>query len=543
MKQFILKNIVLVVILALTFVGSIVLIILIVGKNNTINESMTKIDEDVKTLNSINYQADPNSVNNNIINKERIEEDTKEVNKRIDEVYRHFGRPYRPALRQLLTNIKSPTELKTERKTDSRLVAAAEPPSKPETEEAEDGEAEETVVEVTEEQKEAEKKVFDPSNNRVVLSFDEDKLRDMLAEIYAGMQTGDAEDSSDYKIPENIDKQRAEIFMKLFQQMIEPPETVTAANRQAFREMAAEKFAHAFAIFRDDVQELTYEDVTDDVAREIFLDAVGLPREMRQDLCKSYLENIARKYQESNLIPGLPDDDPFEKQRLVRSFIYGKDDPRRNPPADMVIPIIRNIQIKEDLFRRMNKAGIACLESMTVTGGLMGKPLESDSEGRLLVFTYELELTASMDAIDAFINSLHQAYQSDRVYVLSTSSFKLSTTDDDLKAANSVVADHLPENVAAKTAATRRNTATAVGNQPPGTVGDPNAGAFVGQQNAAAQTQTVAASASSRSEYPLTDPHNPDYGRPLIGETRDEVKCTLEVQYLYDTASNITTTP
>ena len=543
MKQFILKNIVLVVILALTFVGSIVLIFLIVGKNNTISESMTKIDDDVKTLNSINYQGDPNGVNNNIINKERIEEDTKEVNKRVDEVYRHFGRPYRPALRQFLTNIKSSTELKTERRTDSRLVAA-EPQSKPETEEAEDGEAEETAVEATEEQKAEEKKVFDPSNNRVVLSFDEDKLRDMLAEIYAGIQTDDAaEDSSDYKIPENIDKQRAEIFMKLFRQMIEPPETVTAANRQAFREMAAEKFAHAFAIFRDDVQELTFEDVTDDVAREIFLDAVGLPREMRQDLCKSYLENIARKYQESELIPGLPDDDPFEKQRLVRSFIYGKDDPRRNPPADMVIPIIRNIQIKEDLFRRLNKAGIACLESMTVTDGLMGKPLESDSEGRLLVFTYELELIASMDAIDAFINSLHQAYQSDRVYILSTGAFKLSTTDDDLKVANSVVADHLPENVAAKTAATRRNAATAAGNQPPGTVGDPNAGAFVGQQPATAQTQTAAVSTSGRSEYPLTDPHNPDYGRTLIGETRDEVKCTLVVQYLYDTASNITTTP
>ena len=93
MKQFILKNIVLVVILALTFIGSIVLIIFIVGKNGTINESMTMIDEAVNTLNSINTQSNPRSVP---INKERIEEDSKEVDKKIDEVYRHFGRPTVP---------------------------------------------------------------------------------------------------------------------------------------------------------------------------------------------------------------------------------------------------------------------------------------------------------------------------------------------------------------------------------------------------------------------------------------------------------------
>ena len=42
------------------------------------------------------------------------------------------------------------------------------------------------------------------------------------------------------------------------------------------------------------------------------------------------------------------------------------------------------------------------------------------------------------------------------------------------------------------------------------------------------------------STYELTDPHHPDYGRPLIGEMQDEIKCTLVVNYLFYRADNIT---
>ena len=42
------------------------------------------------------------------------------------------------------------------------------------------------------------------------------------------------------------------------------------------------------------------------------------------------------------------------------------------------------------------------------------------------------------------------------------------------------------------------------------------------------------------SEYDLTDPRNPDYGRVLIGETQDEIRCTIVVNYLFYRADNIT---
>jgi len=538
MKQFILKNIVLVVILALAFIGSIVLLVLIEGKRSVINQSMMQIDEDVNKLVEINNQENPRSVP---INEERIKSDTVKMEKKITEVYRHLGKPYRPALLQFLKNIASTAELKTDLPVDPSLLEVQ--PKPVESEEQAEGEAAEQEPEAvaTDEEKEEEKKIFDPETKRVILAFDEDKVHEMLDEIYKAdheQAESSSEDESDsYTIPENIREERIKNFRDLFEKMIEPPETVTAANKEEFRKAAAEKFAHAFAIFRRDVQALTQENVTNEVAYEIFLDAVGIPREMRQDTCRSYLETITRKYLASDLIPGLPEDDPVEKQRLIQKFIYGTLDPRMMPPAVNVIPIIRNIQIKEDLFRRMKAAGIAGLSSMTVPA-LSGAPLESDVESRLLVYTYELELTGSMDAIDGFINSLHQAYGSGRAYFVSTTGFKLTTTDDELKEANAIVGGHMEEMDGKKV--TRSTAAATNQTQQTGTVGtgtvDPNAAGGAAQQPATV-AQTVV---SVRHDYPLTDPHNAEYAQVLLGGTPDEIKCTLVVQYLYDTKGDIT---
>ena len=62
MKQFILKNIVLTVILALTLIGSVVLMVLCDGKRRTIAESMATIEENAQKIESINSARKPNSV-------------------------------------------------------------------------------------------------------------------------------------------------------------------------------------------------------------------------------------------------------------------------------------------------------------------------------------------------------------------------------------------------------------------------------------------------------------------------------------------------
>ncbi len=553
MKQFILKNIVLVAILALTLVGSIVLLFLCAGKRQTIAESMATIEENARTIESIDSARKPNSVAES---ETRIKADTETLAKKNIQIYRHFGKPYRPALLKLLKNIASPAELKTELPLDSSLVAKPKPAPAPDEDDDEDEDEEEkTVAETKPASAEAptdeEKAVFEceleSGTNmvkydkddlekkhplkvtRVVLAWDEDALRAKLAEIYAEVHQ-DAESDDTFVIPDTIQSERAQLFEKLFNAIIEAPEAVDPARAEDFRKAAAAKFAQAFAIFRDDVQDLTLENVTDRVAHELFLDALGLPRLMRQRDCKNYIDYLYEKYLSSDIIPGLPEDDSLEKERYVQDFIYGKNLNRQALPVpEMVIPIIRNFQIKEDLFRRMKDAGIGKLNTMNA-GAFYGTTLDSDAEGPILSFTYTLEMTASMDAIDAFINSLQSAYKTDRVYVIND--IKFSAPYEDLIIANDTVAGHVDSinNGISTTVRRAAGADSAIPGAPP----------VAANANNAADADPQAAATLTYSTYELTDPHHPEYGKTLIGETRDEIKCTIVVNYLFYRADNIT---
>ena len=99
MKQFILKNIVLAAILVLTLISSIFLIFVIWNKSQMISQSMADIEADGDTLDTINMTRKPNSVEQS---EKMINVDTDDLNKKNVLIYRHFGKPYRPALLKFL---------------------------------------------------------------------------------------------------------------------------------------------------------------------------------------------------------------------------------------------------------------------------------------------------------------------------------------------------------------------------------------------------------------------------------------------------------
>ena len=522
MKQFILKNIVLAVILLLTLVGSVFLAFFIWEKSQTIKDSMQTIQEDGEKLKSINAARKPNSVEQS---EKMIKADTETLNKKNTQIYRRFGKPYRPALLKLIKNIASPAELKTDLPLDPTLVAKPKPkPEEEEEAEVEEEEVAETAPAEPSAPTDEEKAVFNPASNLVVLSYDEDTLHAMLAEIYGEDHQESSDDDDTTVIPDTIMSERAQIFEKLFNRIIEAPEVVDPARAEDFRKAAAAKFAQAFAIFCQDIKAFTLEDVTDAAAHEIFLEALGLPRLMRQIDCKNYIDFLYEKYLASDIIPGTGDADPEDKKKIVQECIYGKNANLQAPPvADKVIPIIRNLQIKEDLFRRMKDSGISMLRSMN-SGVSYGTPLDGDSESPILAFTYTLEMTASMEAIDAFINSLHSAYKTDRVYVIRD--IKLISPYEDLVLANSVVAGHREDE-----SKTSRTTAPAAANP---------ALPAEAQQPVAIDPITQLPIVYARSEYELTDPHHPDYGQTLFEDIQNEINCTIVVDYLYYRADNIT---
>jgi len=526
MKQFILKNIVLVAILILTIIGSVVLIFLIEGKRRTVAQSMAEIEENVSKIEAIDSARKPNSVEQS---EKMIKDDTEALNKKNLQIYRRFGKPYRPALLKLISNITSKGELKTELALDSSLKA--KPKAKPEREEGEEDE-EETKPAEPGAPTDEELAVFDPAKKIVVISCDEDALYAMLADVYKDVHQDSADDGDSFVIPDSIQSEREQIFELFFNKIIDAPEVVDPSRAEKYREAAAAKFAQAFAVFREDIQALTLENITNRVAHEIFLDACGLPRLMRPRDCKNYIDYLYEKYLSSDIIPGLPEDDAIEKERRVQDFIYGKNLNRQaRPVSEMVIPILRNFQIKEDLFRRTKDAGISQLLSMTA-GVFYGTTLDNDAEGPILSFAYTLEMTGSMEAFDSLINSLHSAYKEDRVYVVKD--IKFSAPYEDLISANDTVAEHV-EGSSRRTGANAihgaPNSNSAIPGAPPVAATDP---ATQAAQQAAQQTAAV------RSGYELTDPHHPDYGKMLLGGMQDEIKCTIVVNYLLYRADNIT---
>jgi len=527
MKQFIMKNIVLAAILVLTLLSSIFLIFVIWNKSQMISQSMADIETDGETLDSINMARKPNSVEQS---EKMINVDTDTLNKKTVLIYRHFGKPYRPALLKFLKNIASTVELSSDLPVDPTLVA--KPKAVPETESDEtdngDEEAAPAAPATPAPPTDEEKAVFDHASNLVILSFDEDTLRAMLAELYSDIHQPSSDDT--FVIPDTVQEESAQLFSRLFDQMIEAPDVVDPARAEDFRKDAAAKFAKAFALFREEVQQLTLEDVTNRVAKELFLDALGLPRLMRQRDCKNYIDFLYQKYLNSDIIPGITDMDEIEREGFVQDLIYGKNLNRQALPVpEMVIPIMRNFQIKEDLFRKMKDAGISKLKSMNA-GVFYGSPMDpNDSESPILVFTYTIDLTSSLESIDAFINSLHAAYKSDRVYVIRD--IKLRSPQDDIIVANSIVAGHVDGGTRA--AATTQKA--------DGPAADPNAAAAATTTNDTKPADPAAALiAATYAEYELTDPHHPEYGKVLIGENRDDINCTLVVNYLFYRADNIT---
>jgi len=523
MKKFIMKNIVLAAILVLTLISSVFLIFVIWNKSQMISQSMADIEADDETLEAVNMARKPNSVEQS---EKMINLDTDSLNKRSNQIYRHFGKPYRPALLKFLKNIASSVELNADLPVDPTLVA--KPKARPETEADDDDDADEDEDEDTPAEPAApsaptdeEKAVFNPAANLVILSFDEDALRAMLAELYGDVHQDASDDT--FVIPDTIQEENAQLFSRLFDQMIEAPDVVDPARAEDFRKAAAAKFAHAFALFRNDIQELTLEDVTDRVAKDCFLDALGLPRLMRQRDCKNYIDFLYQKYLTSDLIPGLDIKKDLEREVIVQDLIYGKNLNRQALPVpEMVIPIIRNFQIKEDLFRRMKNAGILRLNSMNA-GVFYGSPMDpNDSDSPILVFTYTIDVTSSLESIDAFINSLHAAYKSDRVYVIRN--IKLSSPPDEMIAANSLIAKHLDGS------ASRAEDEVA----------EPNAAGRAAAKQDEPLDSAAALIAATYAEYDLTDPHHPDYGKVLIGDKRDEINCTLVVNYLFYRADNLT---
>lgn len=518
MKQFFLKNIVLTVVIFITLVAAGYLGYLIFQKSATIDSAVEEIRGMREKVESINSTHRPNNVAES---ETLINSDIEFFDNKTMQVYRHFGNPYRSALLAFITNIASKGELAAI-EDDAQKDAAftvAKPAVKEDDAEDADEDAEEKEVETPEEPSKEELEIFNPKTNLVIIKLDESKMRDILAEVYKEIHVDVSNDSDDFIIPDNILDERYAIFAAFIQKIIEPPEFVDAARAEAFKQAAVEKIARAFEIFRKEVDETTLENVDNNVAKQLFLDALGIPRLVRRLDSKNYMDGMYRIYQEENVIPGFKNASDEEiafgddYDNRVSQFIYSRLNKQVAPVADMVIPIFRNFQIKEDLVRRMNEAHIRKVVSITPKY-IPGNTLDGDPDSAILVYNYTIELQSALDEVSHFIDSLHTAYKDNRVYVITN--LKFEAKDSDVSDANWLVGTHI---------ASEKE--------------DAEKAAEESAEAAAGDGKNVDPEAVLRAMYKIDDPKHIDYGEVVLGNKRGDVKCTLTVDYYLFRGDNI----
>ena len=156
------------------------------------------------------------------------------------------------------------------------------------------------------------------------------------------------------------------------------------------------------------------------------LDALGLPVTDRLGNLRNILEGNGAEW--GMIIPGFKDVVSVEDQeKVLKELLVAYD----ALSIDQLGLAYRQIQIKQDIYKRMTAAKIGKVEYLKIKSSGNGEemfgmptgknavkvdPLQGTKKGSYLYYTYEIKVTGTMASIRDFLNSLSDAYKDNRVY-------------------------------------------------------------------------------------------------------------------------------
>ena len=410
MPNVIRKNKSLAIVVLVTILAALFLIFECFMVRSKIQDGMTAIEKADREIQNINQRKNPNPVRASsvIINK-----NSAELRKKVEEMYKRFGRPYRANLATFIKDLTAKTG-KVELNFDEDKIIKL-------------------FRETWEEYYRENNRETDPNDKRAIVAE-----RDQIFANFVKAVT-----TPDVQVPFNDDKEKAD-WVK------------TAEN----------VFNKALARFRADLQKTSLEGgkITEDDAKHILMQSFGLPRTMTSQQCKVFVDDIQLNLSRNpQVIPGLKyvTDNTGKKIKATRSQINAKIAEftynHRNtlPPPGNVENILNHYLIIEDLFHRMNKSGIQTLIylgspfSSKPSGSPAGDVIrytdsEQDMDNTFKKYVYEIRVKSSVDQVRSFVNELHSAYKENRVYEIEEMSFHRDPSVNDIKAVNDkLVAERL----------------------------------------------------------------------------------------------------
>lgn len=383
------RNIPLIIVLGLTVLISLYLIYLVIVKHSQVAQINTKLEEYKTVLEEANKRKPPAPV---IENYRNITVDAAKVEMEKFLLQRRFGQFYRKPL-LLLANAIGISGKELEKKFQDYYNAL------PEDRKLEVAGTKELVPD------------FLSGKDRAKLDLEMSRYRDYLNE--SALLKAFAEYYSSLPNEERGNIIGGENDRKLLDKFLEKYDK--------------EKVAKGKEAFRTAMAEITVEPVQDDNVHQFILAAFGLPRTAFVTYYKGNLRALQNLFYTKSVIPGA------ETLADVEKFTFKAD---FQPEQKQIPLVIQQMVMREDLFRRLRRAGVVQLVSLTETS----TPLIGQKQDPYLFFDYELVLLAPMDTLRKLVNILQEAYQDNVVYSIR-----------DVSLSRAPAGEKIPELIAAET--------------------------------------------------------------------------------------------
>jgi hypothetical protein len=193
-----------------------------------------------------------------------------------------------------------------------------------------------------------------------------------------------------------------------------------------FDQPKVEKAVQAFA---DKISETSVEPLNQANIDGCIMEALGVPRKMESIPCKKYMLDM-----QDNLIKYMKnaekdDEEPFlfgdtSKGTNVEKLTFDKFEGASLPRPDEVSYIFKHLKLIEDLLFRIKKAKIKSLDAISK------ESLQGVTKSDYMIFTYNITVSAPINNVRKFMNSLLEAYKDNRVYVIKSMTL---TSKEDVK--------------------------------------------------------------------------------------------------------------
>ncbi len=391
MKDFIRKNLTLVVFLGFTAVAAAILLVMDLERYHRINESIEKIEEAGETITRIN--------NTGVKAPGAFEENPEWTDEEAEKAFREWNkkRQNTPIVKGNADKIKQDAEaLARKTREIQRIYGHAY------------DKAFNAFLDVL-------KKAENPDVRANFEKMDIASVQELLRTCVTGKNfSGFSPDDQD------------NLFKELRAEICKAPRSVKEDDaKAAYEKTAGAAFDKAFAEFTKEVSVLTAEDLANTslgvAAQSFFMQVLGIPRYFYHDAhYRDYVDRLSAALVEKK---ALPDRNVKFAEWQVKNILTGRNRNSQEPPSlanPEVIPhyMIR-IQVYEDLFARMKKAGIAELVMLLPQGEAMGEKIEMGGKNDYKdykVYSYKMTVAGTMPEIRKFLNELHQAYKDNRVY-------------------------------------------------------------------------------------------------------------------------------